>query len=187
MEKFSNIKKSRRKRKSDEPIWSNNWLSVKEENKYTYIEERDSVVCIPILMERNEIILRVEDIPPFNIRDNRKEHLTVISGTIEDTERPVDTLRRELTEEAGLILRDNMPLTIIKELFVSKSSNKKFHLSILPLYETDYQETKAKGDGSIYEKNSRAVKVNINNINPLLPSDIITELLLNYVQDFLKT
>lgn len=186
MEKFTKLRKKKTKSKGDEPLYQDDWLKVVKFEDWVVVEGSDSVICVPILMDHNQIILRREYIPPYKKRTGNEYFLHVISGTLEDNESKEECLRRELVEEAGIVLRDHVPITFENPLFMSKSSTDQYHICFLPLYLDDYYEVNAKGDGSKAEKLSNSVKVHNYNINELESSDVITELCLMKIKQIVN-
>ena len=128
----------------------------------------------------------MEVVPPYNYRDDAEYHLTCISGTVEDGESLESCIRRELQEEAGILVRDNIKIEIHDSLYKSKTQSSKFHLCILPLSLYEYDEVLATGDGSETESLSKTVAIDIKDINRLFPSDIVTRLLLNDVKKYMN-
>lgn len=188
MDKFTNLKKISDKEKKKELssiLFENEYVKVKDYEGWTIIEESDCVVCIPILMDSNQSILREEYIPTFKKRTGNEMYITVLSGTIEKGESPEETLKRELKEEAGIILRDNLNITFENRLFMTKGNMSYYHLCLLPLYLNDFTETYASGDGSKAEKMSRTVKVNNYNLDNLIINDTITELMIMKLKNFI--
>jgi 8-oxo-dGTP pyrophosphatase MutT (NUDIX family) len=185
MEKFTKISK-KKKKKVNPILWSNDWVNIVQYEGWTIVEGIDSIVCVPILMDSNQVVFRHEYIPTYKKKDGKEHYLNVIAGSIEEGETPEDCLRRELVEEAGIVLRDNLPISFEDPLYVSKGCNTQYHICILPLNRDDYYETHAKGDGSRAEKLSKSVKVNEINIENLKASDTITELMLMKVKKHLN-
>ena len=182
MDKFSKIKKKKKEKKLYDVLYDAEYFTVKKKDNYVFIDESDSICVVPILIQQNRILLRAEYIPSFNIRDNQERHLTCISGTIEEGENPENCLRRELVEEAGIILRDDVVVEFFDVLYKSKTGSSQFHLCILPLMDYQYEETIASGDGSDVEEMSRTVTVENRHLNNLFPSDIVTKLLISEVK-----
>lgn len=185
MEKFSKIKNQTKPVDKTEILLDSDYLKVRQVNNWAWVEEADNVCCIPILIDENKIFVRQEVIPPFTYRDSNELFLTVISGTVEKGEAPEETLRRELVEEAGIVLNKNYKITFIDVLFKNKGTTSKIYYALIPLSKGDYYETHAKGDGSIEEKKSKTVKVDLRFINQLQCSDLITKLLLLEVKNFM--
>ena len=185
MEKFTKISK-KKKKKGDNVLWSNDWAKVVKFEDWTIVEGQDCVVCIPILVDDNQFVLRHEYIPSYKKKDGKGHYLSIISGTIEKGETLEQCLKRELVEEAGIVVRDNVPMTFEDPLYFSKGCNSQYNICILPLYRDDYYETFAKGDGSRSEKLSKSVKVNNYNLEEIKGSDVITELMLMKVKNYLN-
>jgi len=188
MEKFSKIqnkKESSEDTKGKVTYETNFWKSISY-NSWEFIDENDSVCIIPIFVKENKIFLRMEVIPPFEYKDGQEFHLTCISGTIEEGEKPENCVIRELREEAGLLLRDSVKIEIFDTFYKSKGHTSRFHLCILPLSLYDYDEVIASGDGSETEALSKTVSVDIKNIDRLSPSDVITRLMILEVKKYMN-
>ena len=161
MEKFTKLKpKSEFTEPKDNVLYSNKYMKVIDFEDWTIIKESDFVVCIPYLIESNQIILRHEYIPTFKYVDGQDFHITVLSGGIELGESPERAILRELEEEAGIVVSPEFKIEFMKPLFVSKGNASKYHPCIIQLTERDYHEVMAKGDGSEAEKKSQSVKTN---------------------------
>lgn len=188
MDKFSKVEEKGEDLKSKKEVilFENNYIKVNEFEEWTIVQEKDCVVVVPILTEYNQVVLRSEYIPTYKFKDGQELHLACVTGQVEEGENIKETLRRELEEEAGLVLRDNYPIQFEKSMFVSKTSTAKYHIAILPLSENDYHEVIAKGDGSRAEKLSKSVKVDIKQLNNLFPSDTITHLMLLETKKYLN-
>lgn len=189
MDKFTKVKKEEGredKKKKDNVLFEKDHLKVISKDKWIYIEESDSICVLPILIEENKVLLRMEVITPYKSVDGRQHHLTCISGTIEKGETPEECLVRELEEEAGIVLRDGVVIEIFDVLYKSKSGSSRFHLSILPLSVYQYDETIAKGDGSKIEDLSKTVNVDARNLKNLSPSDVVTKLLIEEAKKYLN-
>lgn len=187
MEKFSKIKQKKEKegkRELNSILFEDEHLKVKDYEGWTIIEEPDCIVCVPILMDSNQVILREEYIPTYKKRIGNDMFITVLSGTVDKGESPQETLRRELKEEAGIILRDNYPISFDR-YFMTKSNNAYYHTCLLLLYLNDFKETYASGDGSKAERLSKSVKVDFNNLNAIITNDTITELMLMKLKNFI--
>ena len=143
----------------------------------------DAVVCIPYLVEENKFYIRQEYVPTYKYVNNKEQHLTCITGTIDEGETPEQTLRRELEEEAGIKLRDNLPIEFEAPLFISKGSTNQFHICILNLTRNDFTEVHPVGDGSVAEEKSKTIVVDGKYVSDLNPSDIVTELMLMMLKE----
>lgn len=181
MEKFSKTKRD----KTDKELYKDDYIALKEYEGWTILEESDSVVCIPFLIETNEFIIREEFIPSYKKSSGGDMHVVCVSGTVEDNEDISDALKRELEEEVGFILSDNYKFDF-ETIFKWKTSSSKYHLAIVPLTIYDYGETFAKGDGSEAEKRSKSIRVNIKYLNMIRPADTITSLLIYKLKSYLN-
>ena len=184
--KFSKLKPKKDKEQADEVVFSDEHFSIIKYDDWSIIKSNDSIICIPILIETNQIIMRYEYIPTFKYATGQDYHLTLVAGGIEKGEDPKTALFRELEEEAGIVVREDYLVEDMKPLFATKGSTSKYYPFILPLNERDYHEVIAKGDGSKAEALSKAVKVDIKFLDSLNPSDIITEYMILKVKEYLN-
>jgi 8-oxo-dGTP pyrophosphatase MutT (NUDIX family) len=187
MEKFTRMKpKTEFTEDKEDILYSNKYIKVINYEDWTVVKESDFVVCIPYLIDTNQIILRHEYIPTFKMVDGQEYHLTVLSGGIEMGETPQVALLRELEEEAGLVLDPEYKIEFMKPLFISKGNASKYHPCILQLTERQYHEVIASGDGSNAEKLSKSVKIDAKHINSIIASDLITEYMIVKMKDYLN-
>lgn len=188
MEKFSNIKpKNEFDDSKDKVIFSKNRIKIIEFEDWTIIKEKDGAVCIPYLVESNQIILRREYIPTYKYVDGQEYHVSLVGGTIEEGEDPKKAMIRELEEEAGIVLREDYTIEEeLKPLFICKGLANKIYAYILPLSERDYHEVIPKGDGSDVEKKSNSVKVDIKYLSSINTSDILTDYMLLKMKEYLN-
>jgi 8-oxo-dGTP pyrophosphatase MutT (NUDIX family) len=187
MEKFSKLKpKTDFVEDKEDIVYSNDYVKVINFEDWTIVKESDFVVCIPYLIDSNQIILRHEYIPTYKYVDGQDYHITVLSGGIEVGETPERALLRELEEEAGIIVSPDYKVEFMKPLFVSKGNASKYHPCIIQLTERDYHEVVAKGDGSEAEKKSQSVKVDVKYLNSINASDLITEYMIQQMKDYLN-
>jgi 8-oxo-dGTP pyrophosphatase MutT (NUDIX family) len=185
MEKFSKLGKKKKVKTKNQLLHDLEYMKIYSRSGWVYVEEPDNICVLPIIIEDNQILVRMEVIPSFQSRDNQDFHLTCISGTIDGDEKPETCLIRELEEEAGIRLKENFEFEFFDVLYKSKSQSSKFHLCILPIHIYEFTEVKADGDGSVIEKESKTVKVSVDNIDNLFPSDIVTRLLLEECKKYL--
>lgn len=186
MEKFSRMKPKEESVEHENILFDGEHCKIIDIDGWSVLDNKDAVVCIPYLIETNQIVLRYEYIPAFEYVDGQQFHLTLVCGGIEMGETPEMALSRELEEEAGIVLREDYKPEPLKPIFVNKSSVNKYFPYILPLNERDYHEVVAKGDGSKFEKVSKSVKVDLKYISSLNPSDLITEYMLLKLKEYLN-
>ena len=187
MDKFSTLKpKDEFKETKDKVLYSDPHLSVFQYEDWSIVKHKDYVVCIPYLIESNQIILRYEYIPPFKHADGQEYHLALIGGGTEIGEAHDLAITRELEEEAGIVLREDFELEQLRPLFLSKSTSTKLYPYIIPLHEKDYHEIIPKGDGTKHEAMAKTVKVDIKILSSLITSDVITEYLLIKLKEYLN-
>lgn len=187
MEKFTKMKEKDTFAEGKEKVlFKGSSVEIIDFEDNPVIKEKDSVICIPYLIETNQIVLRYEYIPPFKYADGQEYHVTVISGGIETGESKERAILRELEEEAGIVLRDGFNIEWMKPLFKTKGHADKYYPCIITLSENDYHEVVAKGDGSDIEDKSKSVKVDIKYLKSINPSDLITDYMLDKVKKYIN-
>ena len=185
MKKFSKIKENKVKNKG-KIIFDTEYTQIIEFENWNLIQEKDIAICIPYLIEENKFIIRYEYIPTYKYATGEEYHITVLSGSIEKDETPKNAIIREISEEAGIKIKNENILEEYKPLFISKGNVNKYHIFIAPLSKNDYEEVYPTGDGSTEEEKSKSVKISINNIDNLKTCDLITDYALLKLKDYLN-
>ena len=180
MEKFSRMGRAAKQagRSKDQVLFSNDFVKVIDYEDYTTVVQNDCAICVPVLIERNQVVVRQEYIPSYKHKTGQEYHLSFVGGGIEQGETPEEALLRELQEEAGLVLRDGYKVEFERPLFLGKLTDSQYHIAILFLTESDYHEVRPTTDGTKFEKMSQTVKVDLRNVESLVASDVITEYML---------
>ncbi len=152
------------------------FLKIKKEGDFEYLVGVDCALALVHLTDTDEILLRKEWVPSFQHKEPSQEYfLTMISGQMEEGETSRKTVIRELVEEAGVLL--NTGYNGFEEwgdFFYSKNNSSMCHILYLPVTINDFRKVAAMGDGTELEKKSKTVKVGMNFLNSLKPSDLVT-------------
>ena len=186
MDKFSKMRPKGSAEPKDKVLYQKGEMSVVSYEDWTLVKSADYVIVVPILIETNQIVLRYEYIPTFKYVDGLEYPATLVAGRIEPGETPLNAMLRELEEEAGIVVGEGAQPEELEPLFTSKGLTSRAYPFILPLNERDYEEVIAKGDGSKAESLSKSVKVDIRHIGSVKASDIVTEMMLMKVKEYLN-
>jgi 8-oxo-dGTP pyrophosphatase MutT (NUDIX family) len=185
MEKFSKLNKNTDNSKEPKIVYDGKHKKIINWKDCDFVLENDMVIILPIFVDDNTIMLRHEPIPTYqykNINSNEHKHvthfLTAISGSIEKGESVKNAVRRELYEETGVVLSDLFNFDIDKDLYLNKGNSAKYHICFLEIRYNDYKLSKAPGDGSEMEKDSKTLNINVADIDKLRTHDLITDYLL---------
>jgi len=177
MKKFTNLKPDNKAIiEEDKTLFQDPNLTVINYEDKAILTDRDVVVCIPYLIDLNQIIIRQEYVSAYKYADGQELHICLVGGGIEKGESPEEALLRELQEEAGIVIKPNFTVKMDKPLFMFKGSSNKYYMSILTLTEADYYEIAV--DKSKEHKLDKAFKINVKYINSLNSSDVITDLMI---------
>lgn len=137
-----------------EVAWSGDYLSVISAGEFDYesVHENDMVLALPIF--DGKYIIRKEPVPSYRVKDDAgtKQFWTMVSGTVDDGEGPLETLRREMGEETPVLPNRVEIIEQQEEIPFIKLSTQR--ASIYYFRVLDYEETDAEGDGSVFEDNS---------------------------------
>lgn len=175
-------------------IFEGDVINVIKYKEWEFVKENDMVVILPYLRDEASILLRHEYVPTYqyhykNHNDYKKvtHFLTVLTGTVEKGEELKNTIRRELYEEAGIVLSNTYEIEMDKHLFLNKGNVAQYHTCLLELRYNDFRLTTPKGDGSYSEKVSKTIKIGLGDIDELRTHDLITEYMLTkFKLDYLK-
>ncbi len=186
MEKFTKVKKAQatQVQKDIDSVVYDGYIKVIKENEYEFVVDKDCVTCLIYFKDEGYILMRSEPVTPWqykyknNINKLSGRFLTVVSGTIEDGESPQACLRRELYEEAGIVLNEFYNFDIEGPYFHSKGTSSQFYTCIIELNYNEYKLVTAPGDGSTKEKLSKTLKISIADIDEIKVNDMVSQYLI---------
>lgn len=149
---------------------------------YEAVLQPDTIMFVPVL-PGPRYGFRLETCPPYQFRDKKEQkYLTVVSGGRDDKESPIETMLRELEEEAGVIALDYSVRPLLERVPINKTLCNRGWFYILDIY--DYDAVEAVGDGTIYEAMSETIFVDIDEI-PRLRRRYQSDLLFEYFLPFI--
>ena len=190
MEKFSKVQK-KKDIDSNEPSKLDG-LEVIQHDSWTFIKENDMVAILPYFVDDGNIFLRSEPIPTYQYANknnktinNTANYLTVLSANIGVGESISNAVRRELYEEAGIVLSNVFPIVVSKPLFLSKKNCTRCYLCLLEIRYNDYRQTTPKNLEKNLNTKASTVKIDLGYIDDISSNDIITELMLDKLRDVL--
>jgi 8-oxo-dGTP pyrophosphatase MutT (NUDIX family) len=187
MEKFSKLKNKKEIKKDKQDIlYNSDYLKVINYEDWSIIEEKNLAVGIIYFIEQNKFLLRYEYIPTFKYVEGNEFYITILSGSIEENEEPKDAFFREIEEEAGIFIDGNYTLEEFKPLFLNKGHVNKYYPYILTLTDNSFTEKVPVGDGSKAEKKSKCIVLDINKLDYIETSDLITEYMILRFKEYLN-
>jgi len=184
MEKFSRITTKKADTNAQSGV-TYKGFEIINHNDWDFIKEKDMVAILPYFVDDGHIYLRSENIPTYQhgFKDDRQfksmqNFITVIIGTVEAGENVGNAIRRELYEDAGVVLSSAFPIEISTPLFLGKKNGSKCYLCLLEIRYNDYKQTTPKNVQKDIESQSRTIKVDLGYIDDIKTFDLITELML---------
>jgi 8-oxo-dGTP pyrophosphatase MutT (NUDIX family) len=141
-------------------LWKGKYISVVSPTKYPYeaVHEKNGILCLPILNVngRELFIIRKELCPPYTVYGGDQLFYTILSGQI-DSGTSDATLVREIQEESGIVVKSYDTIWSKKNTPISKVTTAVGSLYIIRI--TKFEVSKPTGDGTAYEKASKALFV----------------------------
>lgn len=191
MDKFTKVKKAQEKQvqKDIDSVVYDGYLKVIKEGDWEFTIDKDCVVCLIYVKDEGYILMRSEPVPPWQYKHKNDinklsgRFLTVISGSIEKGETPQACLRRELYEEAGIVLSEFYQFKIEGPFYHSKSTVSQYYTCILELNYNEYKMVTAPGDGSTKEKLSKTLKISVADIDNIRLNDMISQYLITKLKN----
>ena len=185
MEKFTKYQNNQNNNLQSNDLYKGKSITLVGFDGWEMADERDLVLVLPYMIDRNSILLRSEYIPTYRLRTlrdknaDREFYITSICGTIESGETPEKTIRRELYEEAGIVLSSVKNIEIEDGVHLSKGNLSKLYFSVIEIRDGEYKQTIAKGDGSKEENISKTIEIPVKDLEQLVVSDLQTKYLLS--------
>lgn len=137
---------------------------------YECLHENDAIFFVPILVDDDKILIRYENIPPYNIKgDPDQKYYTIMSETVEEGEEEHKTLLRGLKEEAGLVNIEFSTAAEIKNAPVCKSTDLRADVLVMEI--TDYDQIEPESDGSFHEEQSETKFINADEFHEIANKD----------------
>ena len=191
MDKFTKVVKTQNiqtQKDIDSVVYKGQYLNVIKQNENDFVSENDTIVCLVYIKDEGYILMRSEPVTGWQHKQKNDINkisglfLTVISGTIEKGESPQGCLRRELYEEAGLVLNEFKQYDIEGPFYKTKSTDSQYYTCLLELNYNDYRMVAAPGDGSKKEKLSRTVKISVGDIDEIKCNDMVSKFLIDKIK-----
>jgi len=169
-------------------------LDIVRYKEHEILKCGDAVAILPYFIDEASVLMRLEYLAAYQYKnkDNQNlkkitNYLTVITGGIEKNETPMQTVRRELYEEGGVVMSNLYNFNIDGPYFSFKYGTAQIYPVILELKSNQYKQITPPTDGSKVEKLSRNVKVDLYDINHIICNDLITKYLIEkFKNDYLN-
>lgn len=174
---------------SFEKLWQGKYISVISPKKYPYecVHESDVIMVFPIIAVKSKFVkgitdyylgIRKEHCPPYKVKDKNlnKYFYTSITGKRDvEGETAEQTMKREMIEEAGIKLIDYKLIFELKDMPLCKTTD--LRATIYGIIIDSFEKVEATGDGTLNEKLSSTVFVNLNKMEDILKKQNIDFLL----------
>lgn len=155
-----------------EVLFEKNNFKLLDVQGTTAFQQKDMVICIPYLSERNIILMRYENVAPFElIRPEISKYITAMSTAIDTT--PEEALKKGLEENFGIVLDEKKKFEILQPIFIDKHNTARYHICILPLMSYDYEQVR-KNEVVAMEMKDNNVLINSNELNNYIVYDLIS-------------
>ena len=185
MEKFTQMKDIPAE-PDEEVLFNGKHLDIINFKDTEILKIQDKIVVLPYFRDEAVFLMRLDYIPTYQYKnkDNSElrritNYLTMIQGTMEEGETPAQTIRRELVEEAGIVLNHLYNFDVEGPYFVQKYSTGRVWLCLLELPINSYRQIKPKTDGSLKEKVSKNIRISIADIDKIVRNYLNSLYLLN--------
>ena len=170
-------------------IWAGEHIEVvsPKDVHYECVNEKDIVIALPIVTRKDGkklVGIRYEYCPSYFIKDDKvRNYYTVLSGKIEDGEKPEAAVLRELREESGVIAENPNIIEVCSNIPICKSTNMRAFIYVVEIGK--FKKEVPKGDGTRSEELSKTIWMDVGNIYKLLDMDnvdfLVCSLLCMYV------
>ncbi len=178
MKKFTKIEEQQNTGPAGEKsLYKSDYFNIVEKDGWQFDAcPNDYVIAIIYLANHMELVFRLETVVPFKQKHPEFDRfVTTVSGTKEIDESFEECLFREIYEETGIVISKSYnDYQLIHSLFISKGTTCKFHFYWVPITDSDYRLEKAPGDGSNFEANATAFRINLGQLKTLKPVDMTT-------------
>lgn len=151
--------------------WSGDYVEIISPEDYPYeaVHPSDSVIAVPVV--GGEYVIRKEVCPPYMVKEdsNKEKFWTVVSGAVDEGERPLETLKREVEEETGISLNRIRVIQREEQTPYHKLSTQRVSFYFFEVL--DHDEVEATGDGTITEELSETHRVTYDRLIDLSKRD----------------